>query len=142
MKQIKTIENILTLTITISIFFMLFVKIFFDLFRSEDSNIIYFKYSSLVIIYILNYVIFYISKNKLKKNIQITNIIEYLLITNLLLMGLSMAYMINIEEVSKLSQIMIDVLKNSFVTMLYIISLIIPLMILLLLVYNGFIRKS
>lgn len=132
-RWVKDVGTNIILTITVIVFFVMFIRAFYNIYEGGGAEKIYLNLSSLVAIYLLNYVIYFLAKYILHKYRRITKTINYILILNLMFIGLIIVYLLNIEKPWSIY------FHSSFLIMLYA-SGILPCFIAVLLGYVLFKR--
>lgn len=114
LNRIQDIQIKLGVTITVVVFLIIVIEMFFKIHEPEKSTQISFIYATLVGIYIIIYGIFYLAKNKLNTKTKISKWIDNSLTINFFVIGLIILYLINTESLNNLFLIVRILLTKLF----------------------------
>lgn len=95
---VNDISRNLSLTFTIVIFFVVFIRTFIEQLWSEAGTLTFLGYSGLVGIYAIIYVAFSFSKSKIELHPKLGRLANSILIINLGLIGLMIAILLNVDK--------------------------------------------
>jgi len=136
----EKISKKLGLTITVSIFFILFLKALMSTFNLEQADKFYIQFSVVVVLYIFDFVVFDSISQKISKRKKHLNFLDSLVNTNLILFGFFITYIVSTEGIHKLvgffiwfvpKDFLVAAISEFFKILLHFIGWVIPLFILI-----------
>lgn len=143
---IRDVKNKFEFTISIMIFLVMVIQLFFNIHKPDSANYTSFIFSLLVAFYILDYITFCCIKKDIEKIIKIGKKIKILLNVNLCLIAFLIMFLTNSKRIDDIiSIISLDIIKN-FVFSFFILFLIfilagivfIPIFIMIICNYTEF----
>ena len=125
--ELKDIDNLYMITFTIGIFWILMVEYFFEMGNKSNYYEVLLQWGSLIVIYIIAYIIYKLKSYHLKTDATILTILGSILMANLILIGVSILIMGQMGKIEEWNNYFESLVSTTFVTLVRLVGFAIPI---------------